>query len=296
MKRPLRLRMRCIAFALLAVSTATQSAPIAPRQQSSQQFTQVSLMDSSLAAGKVRASSQRVARLYLESAYAFRPERTRIALEREIQNVESGLAALRTFSPADDKAKRDLRRAIESLTQFWAELKPVVSRRYAAENTQLVYDVSEQMYIYASKVTFLFEDVANSEAGYMVDVSGRLQSMSERISKAAIYGIATRRSSATVDFITWKKEYLDSYAEIAGSPLNDDYQRRNLTLGKTMWALFDDILTSATSRFDATRILDISKCADGMWDIAQSSQATYVAAFKQGVGNKLIARNNGSTS
>ena len=252
------------------------------------------LIDASLSAGKLRASSQRLARLYLESGLELRPQRTQIALTAEVFNVESSLVALKKVTMKGDKEKRDLKRALDSLTEQWTELRPVYTTKYRTDKSQTVYDISEQMYIYASKTTFLFEDANNSEAGYMIDVAGRLQSNSERIAKAAIHGIISKNASSTVDFITWKKEYVDAYRELVDSPLNDDYQNRNLELGKTMWGFFDDIITRAANRSDISQVLDISKCADGMWDIAQSSRAGYVAAFKkQGGTEKLIARNGG---
>ena len=260
--------------------------------QSSNQIAALQLMDGALAAGKLRASSQRVARVYLESGLELRPQRTRIALVAELANVDSSLDSLRKLTFKGDKEKRDLKRALDSLTAQWAELKLVLNSKYSANKTQTVYDVSEQMYIYSSKITFLLEDANNSEAGYMIDVAGRLQSTSERIAKAAIHGIVSRNSSAAVDFITWKKEYIDAYRELVDSPLNDDYQKRNLELGKTMWSLFDDIITRATNRSDVSQILDISKCADGMWSIGQSSRTAYVAAFRtQSTTDKFIARN-----
>ena len=254
------------------------------------------LMDISLAAGRVRASSQRVARLYLESAFRHRPERTRIAIEREIGDVESALAALGKFTPEDDKAKRDLRRALESLNQFWAELKPIIATKHEGRHSQTAYDISEQMYIYASKITFLFEGIGNSEASYMVDVAGRMQVTSERIAKAAIHGIASRRAGAASDFIAWKKEFLAAYSEVSASPLNDDYQTRMLDLGRTLWSFYDAVVTEAVARADATRILEISKCADGMWDVAQSSQTTYVMAFKSGAKSQTVARTGNRAS
>ena len=263
---------------------------------SSSQIAALQLMDASLAAGKLRASSQRVARVYLESGSEMRPNRTQIALAAELVNVDASLVALRKVTLKDDKEKRDLKRALDSLTAQWAELKPVFNEKYASNKTQMVYDVSEQMYIYASKITFLFEGANNSEAGYMIDVAGRLQSYSERIAKAAIHGINSKNSSSAVDFITWKKEYVDAYRELVGSPLNDDYQRRNLDLGRTMWGLFDDIISRAATRSDVSQILDISKCADGMWNIALSSRTAYVAAFTAQSGrDKLIARNSSKT-
>ena len=292
------LRRRAALFAsaltlslILATPATAQKLP-----QSTSQVAALQLMDASLAAGKLRASSQRAARVYLESVAEMRPHRTQIALAAELANVDSSFEALKKVTVRGDKEKRDLKRALDSLTGQWAELRPVLSARHSPDRTQMVYDVSEQMYIYSSKITFIFEDANNSEAGYMIDVAGRLQSTSERIAKAAIHGITSRSSGAAVDFITWKKEYIDAYRELVGSPLNDDYQRRNLALGKTMWGLFDDIITRATTRSDVSQILDISKCADGMWNIALSSRTTYVAAFREQSGtDKLIARNGSRT-
>ena len=253
-------------------------------------------VDAALSAGMLRASSQRAARLYLESGLELRPRRTQNALATELANVGASFAALRNVILKGDKEKRDLKRALDSLTEQWAELKPVLESKYRSDKTQTVYDVSEQMYIYASKITFLFEDVNSSEAGYMIDVAGRLQSNSERIAKAAIHGILSGKSGSSVDFITWNKEYLDAYRELAGSPLNDESQTRNLELGNVMWGLFDNIITRATTRSDVSQVLDISKCADGMWEIAQSSRTGYVTALKkQGGSDKVIVRNGTKT-
>ena len=263
---------------------------------SSSQVAALQSVDSALSAGKLRASSQRVARLYLESGLELRVQRTQNALTTEVANVETSLAMLKKVTMKGDKEKRDLKRALDSLTEQWGELKPVLTSKYRTDKTQPVYDISEQMYIYASKITFLFEDVNNSEAGYMIDVAGRLQSTSERIAKAAIHGVTSGKSGSAVDFITWKKEYLEAYRELVGSPLNDESQTRNLELGGVMWGIFDNIITRATTKSDISQVIDISKCADGMWEIAQSSRTAYVVALKRSGSDKMIVRNNGKPS
>lgn len=263
---------------------------------SSSQVAALQSVESALSAGKLRASSQRAARLYLESGLELRVQRTQNALTTEVANVETSLAMLKKVTMKGDKEKRDLKRALDSLTEQWGELKPVLTSKYRTDKTQPVYDISEQMYIYASKITFLFEDVNNSEAGYMIDVAGRLQSTSERIAKAAIHGVTSGKSGSAVDFITWKKEYLEAYRELVGSPLNDESQTRNLELGGVMWGIFDNIITRATTKSDISQVIDISKCADGMWEIAQSSRTAYVVALKRSGSDKMIVRNNGKPS
>ena len=87
-----------------------------------------------------------------------------------------------------------------------------------------------------------------------------------------------------------------SLVTLKKATLKDDYRRRNLELGKIMWGLFDDIITRAATRSEVSQILDISKCADGMWSITQSSRTAYVVAFKAQSGtDKLIARNSSKT-
>ncbi len=288
--------------AILASALAVllmQPAPLLAQKQSPvrNQTATVQLVDAALSAGKLRASSQRVARLYLESGLELRHQRTQIALRAGRADVESSLDALKKVAMKGDKEKRDLKRALDSLSEQWSELNAVLNSKYNGDKTQTVYDVSEQMYIYSSKITFLFEDLNNSEAGYMIDVAGKLQSNSERIAKAAIHAIISGKSGSTVDLIAWKKEYLENYRELVASPLNDDYQNRNLELGKTLWSFYDDIITRAATRSDISQILAISKCTDGMWDIAQSSRSTYVATLKKQSGaDKLIARNSSNAS
>ncbi|MBL8519333.1 MAG: hypothetical protein JNK75_01560, partial [Betaproteobacteria bacterium] len=210
--------------------------------------------------------------------------RTQTALEKEIRQIDGALAALRGHQPQDAKQRRDFQKAHATLEELWAEQRPVLLRKFEPARAQSVYDASEQLYIYASKLTFITEDALDSQAGYLVDVAGRLQSTSERIAKAAIFSLLTGRMGPMVDFATWKKEYLDGYRELMSSPLNDDYQRRNLELGRVMWSLYDDIVGAATRGRDDQRILEISKCADGMWEIAQGSRGSYVALMRRGEG------------
>lgn len=298
MTNPRNFPSAAILASVLAV-LLMQPAPLLAQKQSPfrNQIATVQLVDAALSAGKLRASSQRVARLYLESGLELRHQRTQIALRAGRADVESSLDALKKVAMKGDKEKRDLKRALDSLSEQWSELNAVLNSKYNGDKTQTVYDVSEQMYIYSSKITFLFEDLNNSEAGYMIDVAGKLQSNSERIAKAAIHAIISGKSGSTVDLIAWKKEYLENYRELVASPLNDDYQNRNLELGKTLWSFYDDIITRAATRSDISQILAISKCTDGMWDIAQSSRSTYVATLKKQNGaDKLIARNSSKAS
>lgn len=278
-----------MAAVLIAAPTQIAAAAQAKSAPAPSARTMTLLTGAALSAGDLRSSTQRSARLYLESAKALRPVRTQTALEKEIKHVDAAITALRGFAPSDGKQKREYQKAHATVENLWAEIKPVLLLPYDERRAQLVYDTSEQLYIYASKLTFITEDALNSEAGYLVDVAGRLQSTSERIAKAAIHSLLSGRMSPMVDYATWRKEYLDGYRELIGSGLNDDYQRRNLELGRVMWALYEDIVGAATRGRDDQRILEISKCADGMWDIAKGSRTTYVALMRRGEGVAMMA-------
>jgi hypothetical protein len=285
------------ASALLLCAVACNAATIAPAARAKERpAASFTLIDQALATSALRANSQRIARLYLESARSHRPERTRVAMERGIEAIESSLGSLGASVLADPKQRRDFDRATASVRDIWAEVKPILLRPYESHHAQPIYDASEQLYIYSSKLTFLMEDAMGTEAGYLVDVSGRLQATSERIAKAAIHAIVHRKTGAMVDYATWKQEYIDGYRELVGASVNDDYQRRNLELGRVMWGLFDDIVTNATKSSDNLRILEISKCADGMWEIAAGSRSAYVAMLRQGASRPVLAMPTRRTS
>jgi hypothetical protein len=237
-----------------------------------------SLSESFFTASQLRASGQRIARLYLEGGLELRPHRTRILIEQEIKSYSARMDELK-------RQKQDviLQKHLAKVMEAWTEMRPLAASGYtfSKEHAERVYDLSEQLYIHTSKIAYHLEDQAESESGYLADVSGRNAALSERIAKAALLYAITKKGGSLVDFATWKKEYTDGYAKLEETGMNDEYAKSNLKLGRMMWDMFEVTITGVTRKSDATRLIDISKCADGMWDIAQSSKKQYEVMFRQ---------------
>lgn len=229
-------------------------------------------------ANQLRASGQRIARLYLEGGLEVRPNKTRLLLEPEIKLYATHLEELKR-----QKHDATLQKHLAKVAEAWTEMRPIASSSFmfSKENAERLYDLSEQLFIQTSKITYHLEDQADSETGYLADVSGRNAALSERIAKAALFHALTRKSGSLVDFETWKKEYVDGYAKLEESNMNDEYAKSNLKLGRMMWDMFEVTITGVTRKSDTARLIDISKCADGMWDIAQSSKKQYEVMFRQ---------------
>lgn len=227
------------------------------------------------AANQLRASGQRIARLFLEAGAGVRPNRTRVMLDLEIKSYEDLLAALRR-----ERGDATLQKHVTRVDETWGEFRSIVTSRFSGDRAELAYAVSEQLYIQTAKATSHLEDRADSETGYLSDVAGRNAAFAERIAKAAFLFSITKKAGSMVDFETWKKEYMDGYERLEKSELNDDYARGNLKLGRMMWVLFDATLTDIIRKNDTTRMLEIAKSVDGMWEIAQSSKKQYEAMFR----------------
>lgn len=263
----------CLGLTLIAVSLLVSRSVMAQPAALSRSS---SMSEAFFAANQLRAAGQRVTRLYLESGTGVRPNRTRSLLEQETRAYDELLSKL-----SRQRLDPQLYRHITKVVSSWAELKPVVTSKFGRENAELAYSLSEQLYIQTSKVTSHLEDQAQSEMGYLADVAGRNAAFAERIAKSAFLYATTRRAGALVDFETWRKEYTDGYARLEDSPLNDEYTRSNLKLGRMMWMFFDDVLTVIVRKNDTSRMLEVAKSVDGMWEIAQSSKKQYEVMFRQ---------------
>lgn len=268
------------------LGTAFYQAPVQAQSANSARR-DANLSEAFFAANQLRATGQRVARLYLESGTNVRPNKTRQLLEQEVKAYDQLIAELKR-----QKQDATLQKHLGKVEESWAELKPMVTARFSLDKAELAYSISEQLYIQTSKATSLLETQAESETGYLSDVAGRNAAFAERIAKAAFLFALTKKSGSLVDFETWKKEYIDGYERLETSNLNDDYAKGNLKLGRMMWSLFDDVLSNMIKKSDTSRMLDVAKSVDGMWDIAQSSKKQYEAMFRQQLkqGNQVASQ------
>ncbi len=284
-----RLKTSCaaISIALAGMLGAASFHPVAHGQQVTAARRDTNLSETFFATNQLRASGQRIARLYLESGTGVRPNKTRTLLEQEMKVYDQLILDLQ-------RQKQDvtLQKHLGKVAETWAELRPIVNSRFGLEKAELVYSLSEQLYIQTSKATSLLETQADSETGYLSDVAGRNAAFAERIAKAAFLFALTKKSGSLVDFETWKKEYMDGFERLESSNLNDDYAKGNLKLGRMMWVLFDDILSNMVKKNDTTRMLDVAKSVDGMWEIAHSSKKQYEAQFRQQIkqGGQLASQ------
>lgn len=267
-----------LSAAIAAVSTLpSPAAAVDPlrRPQSAAAF-QGNLIDAYIVANEVRADIQRATRLYLELGLQLRDRKSASLLTATIASVDLSIERFRRI-----KADSVTRRHFEKMLLQWLDLRALLTLPYDAANADLVYPYSEDLSISSSKLCFHLEDIADSEDGKLVDISGRLQSFAERIAKASLYGALTHKQGAEVDFITWRKEYEDGLALLESSVANDEYRRHNLALARTMWGLFNSMVTAAHRKQPGMRLVDISKSADGMWEIIRSNKRGYEDSLRR---------------
>ena len=226
---------------------------------------------------QVRVDLQVLARLYFELAVDLRSggtdtrsAKTRAMQARLVPEIDRGMERLSKLD-LDDKGRRLQRR----LADKWSDGRAILSAPYDAKSADLAYAVGEELYIASSNLMYHLEDLADSELGKLVDISGRLTGMSERIARAAYHSLVSSRHGALVDFITWRKEFEDSLALLETSPANDEYQKQNLFLGRAMWGLFDSLVTGVQRRQTGLRPVDIAKSADGLREVFTQSQRGY---------------------
>jgi hypothetical protein len=277
-------RQRAVLFALTTSAIAfgiplpsqTYGISTASAQTGSQRIPSGKLSEQFFSANYLRAAGQRITRLHLEANAGVRPKRTKMLLDAEIKLYESELTAINAM-----KGDATLRKHIGKVNEVWLELKSQLGLPFTRQGADLIYSTSEQLYIQTAKITSYLEDAAQSEAGYLADVAGRNAAFAERIAKAAYLFALNKNSGSLVDFETWKKEYTDGLARLEAAELNDDYTRGNLKLGRMMWGFFDNVVTDIVRKQDTTRMLEVSKSVDGMWEIAQSSKKQYEELFRR---------------
>lgn len=226
----------------------------------------------------LRARTQRVARLYLESGSLAKVERTGYSLARERAALDSLYARL-SLAPAV-AADRSTSRALG----LWQELKAVIDTPYSRSQGDLAYALSEELYNHTQKAAQSLESQITSDSAFAMDVSTRAMAQSERIAKALIQSSLTRSRSAASDLESWTRELAAGMAQLEGVRVNDNYIRDNVALGRVLSLSYTSYVNAAMRSFKPTALGDVASASDALWSILAATRDRYEFSFRMSHG------------
>lgn len=187
-------------------------------------------------AGRERMLSQRMAKAYFQIGLGVDGERSKKVLDLSISLFERQLIELKNFAPTPE-----IRETYKQLETSWIDYKEsLVGTPPAQDMGNKVLALSEKVLALANKGTVELEAFSGTNAGRLVNISGRQRMLSQRMAKfyqALAWQVNDGESSSNLEKA--RKEFASAHLELSAAPANTQQVKDGLNLVKQQWAFFE---------------------------------------------------------
>lgn len=194
-------------------------------------------------AGRQRMLSQRMAKAYFQIGQQIDVDRSRKILDGSIAVFDRQLVELKNYAPTPEIKETYLK-----LEKSWLAYKDVlVGAAPSPENGRKVLAISEEVLELAHQATVQLEKKSGSNAGRLVNISGRQRMLSQRMAKyyqAASWGLGD--TGGTANLGNARQDFSAALQELAGAPANTTVINDSLGLVKQQWIFFESALNQKT--------------------------------------------------
>jgi len=191
-------------------------------------------------AGRLRMLSQRMAKAYIQVGQQIESERSKKVLDSSLAQFDRQLLELKAYAPTPE-----ILETYQKLERSWLAYKDaLLASPVIKENGRKVLDISDEVLGLAQQGTVQLEKISSSNAGHLVNISGRQRMLSQRMAKlyqANALNLGSEKSAS--DLERARKEFATAQQELANAPGNTPKIKESLDLIGQQWFFFESALS-----------------------------------------------------
>jgi len=184
-------------------------------------------------AGRQRMLTQRIVATYCQTGMDIKRKKSKQQLEDAIALFEQQLKELKAFRPTGRINKQ-----LQKVTELWLPMKQIASGPILRIKAAEIRDLAEETLRASHRVVIMLQDESGSQAGRLVNISGRQRMLSQRMSN--LYMLQSwefTSSEYTGDYSRAVNEFKGALSELINSPLNTDKINKKLNQARKQFGM-----------------------------------------------------------
>lgn len=188
-----------------------------------------------VSAGRLRMQSQRLAKLYQQAGMGLNAARAMQQIDASTSEIDAEFSRLGASARTPN-----VRRVLTRCESIWQEMRAALKPPPGPASAERVNQLADELMIHAGKLSMLIEAEGETPVGRLIDLSSRLNMLSQRLARLYLLAQGGNRSQGVlVDIEQARREFSTGLNELDTARENSPASRDAVGLAKNQWIFFD---------------------------------------------------------
>ncbi|HJV92205.1 MAG TPA: type IV pili methyl-accepting chemotaxis transducer N-terminal domain-containing protein [Azonexus sp.] len=228
-------------------------------------------------AGRLRMQSQRLAKLYQQAAMGMAAPVALRQIDEAALEIDGELVRLARYA-----RKPNVQRAHGRCQEVWLELRATLKGSPGRAASERVNQLADELMIHTGKLAMLIEAEAETPVGRLLDLSSRLNMLSQRLARLYLLAQAGDKSQGVlIDIEQARKEFSAGLHELDTARENTSASREAIALAKNQWIFFELAISqlNQASRGDGKAAQHVATSSERIAQVLDEASAQYARDY-----------------
>jgi len=231
-----------------------------------------------VSAGRLRMQSQRLAKLYQQAGMGVQAGQALKQIDASVGEVDAEFGRLARYG-----RKPNVQRVLARSEALWQEMRVALRERPAPASTERINQLADELMLHAGKLSMQIEAEGDTPIGRLLDLSSRLNMLSQRLARLYLLAQGGNRSQGVVvDIEQARKEFASGLQELDTARENSPASRDAIGLAKNQWIFFDSAISrlGVADRGDGQAVQNVVTSSERIAQVLDQAGAQYATIMR----------------
>lgn len=232
-----------------------------------------------VSAGRLRMQSQRLAKLYQQAGMGLNAAQAMQLIKVSASEIDTEFGRLGV-----SVKKPNVRRVLTRCDALWQEMRAALKLAPDPVSTERVNQLADELMIHTGKLSMLIEAEGETPVGRLIDLSSRLNMLSQRLARLYLLAQGGNLSQGVVvDIEQARKEFSTGLSELDTARENSPASRDAIGLAKNQWIFFESAINrlSIADRGDGKAVQNVATSSERIAQVLDLASAQYARDYSE---------------